>query len=90
MSITKEIVWNKILAMKDEDIKEVKDRKTAEIIAEITRTRDPYDNGFILSFDTITNRVHKSFFVMPAGCQYCANSPWADYFMNMPKQILKP
>jgi len=88
MSITKEIVWQKLLAMKDEESREVKDRKTAEIIAEITHTREPYDNGFIISFDG--RKVHKSFFVMPAGCQYCANSIWSDYFMNMPKQILKP
>jgi hypothetical protein len=76
--------------MKDEEVKVVNDRKTAEIIAEITKTREPYDNGFIITFDPRTNRVQKSYFIMPAGCQYCANSPWADYFIGRPKQILKP
>jgi hypothetical protein len=89
LSITKEIVWQKILAMRDEEIKVVNDRKTVEIIAEIVNTKEPFRNGFIITFDSQTNRVHKSYFIMPGGCQYCANSIWADYFMHAQKQILE-
>jgi hypothetical protein len=86
MSITKDIVWSKLLAMKDEEVKVVKDRETAEIIEDIIRTREPFDNGFIISMQD--GKVHKSYFILPAGCQYCANSIWADYFLHLPKKIL--
>lgn len=89
MSITKDIIWSKLLAMKDEDIKVVKDIPTARLIIDITHTREPYDNGFIITFDMESMQVHKSYFVMPPGCQYCANSIWSDYFLHLPNQILK-
>ena len=76
--------------MRDEEVKVVNDRKIAEIIADIINTREPFDNGFIITFDPQTNRVQKSYFIMPAGCQYCANSIWSDFFIGKPKQILIP